>query len=134
MTRHHNRSFAQVVALALVAAAFGVATGASAFPVSSQAPCGTFAGPGWKMTSMDGTRKAGTTWNVVARRVACSYAKATAKSLVETPFKGEARTKLKSPKGWTCRAGGGNSVSGRGTPGYCEQGSKSFSWGPATAP
>jgi len=116
-----------------VTVALGVPTGASAFPVAVQAPCGTFVGPGWKITSMDGTTKAGTTWNVVARGVACAPAKATAKSLVKTPFKGEARTKLKSPKGWTCRAGGGNSVSGRGTPGYCEQGAKSFSWGPATA-
>lgn len=31
-----------------------------------------------------------------------------------------------------CRAGGGNSVSGRGTPGHCEQGVRSFMWGPAT--
>lgn len=121
-----------VAACALATLALGIATGASAFPAAAQAPCGTFAGPGWKIVSMDGTRKTGTTWNVTARGVACTYAKTTAKALVKTPFKGEARTKLTSPKGWTCRAGGGNSVSGRGTPGYCQQGAKSFSWGPAT--
>ena len=51
--------------------------------------------------------------------------------MVKTPFKGEAGTKLTSPKGWTCFPGGGYSGGGKGTSGSCTQGSKFFGWGPA---
>ena len=116
-----------VTTLTLAFAAAGWAS-----PSAERAACGKFTGPAWTFSSsLTGEKKQGTTWSVTARGVPCSFALKTARALVKTPFKGEARTRLKSPKGWSCLAGGGNSHGGKGTPGYCSQGSKSFTWGPA---
>jgi hypothetical protein len=120
-------AIASVGALMLALAVAGRAS-----PAAERAACGKFAGPAWTFSSsLTGEKKRGTKWSVTARGVPCSFALKTAKVLVKTPFKGEARTRLKSPKGWSCIAGGGNSHGGKATPGYCSQGSKSFSWGPA---
>jgi hypothetical protein len=126
-----NRVIGSIV---LTAAALTLAFAAAgwASPTVAQAACGKFTGPAWTSTSsLTGQKRTGTTWNVTARGVPCAFATKTAKVLVKTPFRGEANTRLKSPKGWTCIAGGGNSHGGKGTPGYCSQGPKSFQWGPA---
>jgi len=128
-------SFTKVAALAASAIALCLAGSALAAPgavSTTQAVCGTFNGPGWsRVDPMTGTGLKGTAWKVIAQGVPCSYAKIQAKALVKTPFKGEALTKLKSPKGWTCVAGGGYSGGGKGTSGSCNQGRKYFGWGPA---
>lgn len=126
-----NRIIGSIVLTATVLALAFATTGWASSAVV-QASCGKFTGSAWTSTSsLTGQKKKGTAWTVTARGVPCAFAKTTAKALVKTPFKGEANTRLKSPKGWTCIAGGGNSHGGKGTPGYCSQGSKSFSWGPA---
>lgn len=127
----------------MIAAAAGVATvvtlmisaAAPASATTAQASCGTFAGPAWTFFNPMGEphKQQGTTWKVIARGVPCSYAKTIAKQLVKTPYKGEAGTKLQSPKGWSCLPGGGSGAyGGKGTTGSCSQGAnKQFGWGPA---
>lgn len=111
----------------------GPAFAASSSASATQATCGTFGGPGWTRVDpmAQPVNQSGTRWKVIARGVACPFAMAQAKVLVKTPFKGEALTKLKSPKGWTCVAGGGYSGGGKGTSGTCNQGRKQFGWGPS---
>lgn len=129
-------SFAPAVLFAvaaMAALALGLGRPALAEPATAHASCGTFVGPAWTWLDMfAGTTKKGNTWAVTARRVPCAYAKKTAKTLVKTPFRGEALTRIKAPKGWSCIADGGASAGGRGTPGHCTQGSKFFQWRPAT--
>ena len=125
----------RIAALAVMVVAVLLPVSAAAAPDSAsvgQAACGTFSGPGWsRVDPMTGTPLKGTAWKVLVDGVPCSYAKSQAKTLVKTPFKGEALTKLKSPKGWTCIAGGGYSGGGKGTSGSCNQGKKYFGWGPS---
>jgi hypothetical protein len=127
----------------MIAAAAGAATvvtlvitaGALASTTAVQASCGTFAGPAWTFFDpmKEPHNQRGTAWKVIARGVPCSYAKTVAKQLVKTPFRGEAGTKLKSPKGWSCLPGGGSgNIGSKGTTGSCSKGSQQFGWGPAT--
>ncbi|MCP9487508.1 MAG: hypothetical protein MSC30_16800 [Gaiellaceae bacterium MAG52_C11] len=130
----NNRSVARLAVLAVAVGTLWPAAAAPASVSATDAACGTFNGPGW--TRVDPTARpvnqSGTAWRVIARGVSCSFAKAEAKRLVKTPFKGEAATKLKSPTGWACVAGGGYGGGGKGTSGSCSKGSKWFGWGPAT--
>lgn len=125
-------SIVAAAASAAAAVALGLSAAAPASLSAAQAPCGTFNGPVWtQVNGLTGQSQKGTTWKVIARSAPCSFAKTWAKKLVRTPFKGEALTKLKSPKGWTCIADGGLTGGGKGTPGHCNQGSKTFAWTPA---
>ena len=122
-------------ACAATAVALGLSAAAPASVSRTQGSCGTFAGPAWTFFDpmKEPHKQKGTMWKVIARGVPCSYAKTVAKQLVKTPFKGEAGTKLKSPKGWSCFPGGGSgSIGSKGTTGSCSKGSKQFGWGPAT--
>jgi hypothetical protein len=120
-------------ALALVSTAMWPIHPATASTAASQAPCGTFSGPAWSYVDpmQRPPLQTGTSWKVIAKGVPCSFASTWARKLVKTPFRGEAATKLASPKGWTCIAGGGLTGGGKGTPGSCSQGPKSFAWGGA---
>ena len=126
-------SLAKSIVLGLCAVSLGLAAAAPASVSTTQAACGTFSGPGWTRVNpmADPPNQKGTAWKVIARGVPCTFAKTWARKLVKTPFKGEAATKLKSPKGWNCVAGGGYSGGGKGTSGSCTQGAKYFGWGPA---
>lgn len=130
----NNWSVARLGVLAAAVGALWLAAAAPSAVSAAEAACGTFDGPRW--TRIDPmarpVNQSGTSWKVIARGVSCSFAKAEAKRLVKTPFKGEAATKLKSPKGWACVAGGGYGGGGKGTSGSCNQGSKWFGWAPAT--
>ena len=128
-------SSTRIAALAIMLGAAlwpGSAVAAPAAASATQGACGTFSGPGWsRVDPMTGTALKGTAWKVIVDGVPCPYAKTQAKTLVKTPFRGEALTKLKSPKGWSCVPGGGYSGGGKGTSGSCNQGKKYFGWGPA---
>ena len=122
-----------VIVIGALAVALGLASAISAAPQASHAACGTFAGPMWTLVDpfKDPVNQAGTVWKVQKSGVTCAFAVMWAKKLVKTPFKGEARTKFNVvPKGWTCRAGGGLTGGGKGTPGQCNKGSKMIFWAP----
>lgn len=126
-------ALAALAALCIAALALAGAAGASAFSSVAAGSCGTFAGPAWKVVRpSDGATRKGTLWRVEARGVTCSYAKTTAKALARrTPLKGAPRM-IKGPKGWTCIAGvDRNAIAGGG--GYCQKGSRSFSWVPTVS-
>jgi hypothetical protein len=124
-----------IAATATLAAALGVASAVSAAPQVSHAACGTFTGPMWTLVDpfKDPVNQTGTMWKVQWNGVTCAFAQKWAKKLVKTPFKGEALTKFRKkdvPKGWTCRAGGGLTGGGVGTPGQCNLGKKMIFWAP----
>ena len=122
--------------VAAITAAFAalIVAAAPAAPARSGAKCPPFNGPGWTLVDpmSQPVNKAGTSWKLqTGGGVTCSFALQWAKKLVKTPFKGEALTKFKSvPKGWTCIAGGGLTGGGKGTPGQCNKGKKTFFWAP----
>ena len=130
-----SRMFA-AAACAATAIALGLGAAAPASSTTSQTACGSFTGPAWTFFDpmKEPHNQKGTKWKVTSWSGApCSFATATAKQLVKTPFKGEAGTKLKSPKGWSCVPGGGSgNLGSKGTPGSCSQGAKQFGWGPLT--
>ena len=112
----------------LVSAA--VLVGAVASPAAvgqARAACGTITGPAWALPAMG---KKGTSWNVSAKGVTCTFAKKWASTLVKTPWRGEA-TKLLGPAGWSCLARVGGELATKGTSGECRKGAKLFSWGVA---
>jgi hypothetical protein len=104
----------------------GAATsGAAATFTAHEASCSGFTGPSWSFPEFG---KTGTRWKVTTSKgVGCGFATRWAKTLLHTPYKGEAATKLKGPKGWKCLP---SIPHGGGVPGECRQAKKHFSWGP----
>ncbi len=110
------------------------ATGFVATEVA-QKLCPTFRGPMWSRVDpmAGGAKLTGTKWVLQAQGVPCSFAAKWARTLVKTPFKGEAVTKFKVvPKGWTCLSSGDMLGGGKGTPGQCNLEAKMIFWAPAT--
>lgn len=130
-----TRAVTRKIALAGLVAGACMTPVAGASTAASQASCRTFRGPAWSY--VDPMKRPplqqGTTWKVIARGVPCAFAITWARKLVKTPFMGEAGTRFVNPEGWTCIAGGGLTGGGKGTPGSCSQGSRTFAWGGARA-
>jgi hypothetical protein len=117
-----------VATIALTAAA------APAADLAMQVNCPKFQGPMWSRVDpfQGGEEITGTTWKLQATGVPCTFAAKWAKTLVKTPFKGEAVTKFRVvPKGWICRPSGDMLGGGKGTPGQCNLGRKMIFWAPA---
>ncbi len=112
-------AFAFALAAAAALAISGMSTAAVATP---RAACPDFVGPAWTFPA---TGKSGTKWKVTATGITCALATTWAKKLIHTPYKGEAATTLHGPTGYHCLP---SIPAGKGVPGECAAGSKSFSW------